>query len=158
MKRLLGVAFVLIAGVVVLRAADETKPRAPEEKIRAIRQAAVLHYVEQETESSSRQQLLERLKANVELMTDQEVEEALATTDREIVLRKAKGKLDAAASLLREVAKEFEGTPSAVIAREMLAVHQRKPVPNYGDAPTYGPLTPAEPVPDETYVPSRSSK
>jgi hypothetical protein len=115
MKRLVTCALLLLVVAVVLPAADETKspsraggqhqpaPRAEEQTVSGIRLTAVVQYVATETESAARQQLLERLNENVELMTDQEVQEAIETADREILVRKAKGKLDAARMALRQM-------------------------------------------------------
>lgn len=90
---------------------------------------------------AQKQQLLERLKAKVELMSDEEIKQALESTNSEIRVMQAKQKLDQAAESLRAIVKEFDGTPSAQLAHEMLSVHERGPVPvnGFGDAPFYSP-------------------
>lgn len=105
---------------------------------------------------SERQQLLEQLKTQVELMSDEEVTQALGATAAENRARQASRKLGETAATLREFAKEFDGTPAAELAKRMVELHQLGLRGN--DAPFYG--SPADvrprPVLDQP-VPTRSS-
>lgn len=138
MKRLLTCTALLLAATVAI-ASNQDKP-VPESPESGIQYKAVVELQARATESTtSRGKLLKQLRKKVELMSDQEVEESLGATEQEIRQLEAKAKLDAAASLLRQVQQEYDGTPSATVAQQMLAVHERGPgpVPVYTDAPTY---------------------
>jgi hypothetical protein len=62
-------------------------------------------------------------------MSDEEVKQALGATAAEVRALQAKKELDQTAETLRKIVKTFEGTPSAVVAQEMLKAHGRGPVP-----------------------------
>jgi hypothetical protein len=108
---------------------------------------ALAFQLEAATPLSQRQQLLDRTKAKIELMSDEDVQQALEQTDAEIRLMQAKQKLDQTADLLRSIVEEYEGTPAAKIAFDMLAVHERGGEPRYA-APTFdAPRPTRSPIP-----------
>lgn len=141
MKRFLAVAFVLLIsaaalfvvtrGQLVRADADDTFRAAAAERQRE---------VEAET---LRDRYVERLKAKADLMSDEEVHRALESTDAEIRVIQAKRKLDEAANFLRTIAQQFDGTPSANVATEMLSVHDRGDDPRPTPFPALDPDLPA---------------
>ena len=76
-----------------------------------------------------REQYLEQQRAKAALMSDDELKQAIQSNDAHIRAMQAKQKLDQTAEALRSIVSEFEGTPSASVAQEMLATHERGGVP-----------------------------
>lgn len=75
-----------------------------------------------------REAYVEQQRAKAALMSDDELKKALESTASEIRVMQAKQKLDQTAAALRSIVKDFEGTPSAQLAKEMLKLHERGPV------------------------------
>jgi hypothetical protein len=102
-----------------------------------------------------RERYVEEQRAKATLMSDEEVENALQATQSEVRALQAKNQLDQTAETLKTIVKNFEGTPSAALAQEMLAIHERGPAPNYGNQSYYGAPDPAgRPIPDAGYTDS----
>jgi hypothetical protein len=131
MKRLITCAALLLAAVAVFSAVGAQDEAVPSSAVDA-----------------QRQRLLEQLKTKVDLMSEEEVEAALRETHSEIVSLQAKRKLDEAAMILRTIVKEYEVTPAANVAGQMLAVHDRGPGVLFGDAPVYEPTPTRRAEPD----------
>ncbi|MFO1092933.1 MAG: hypothetical protein U0992_06405 [Planctomycetaceae bacterium] len=72
----------------------------------------------------NRQKLLERTKAKIELMSDEEVKESLQATDAEIREREAEKRLNDVINSLGSINKDFEGTAAATKAAKLLQFHQ----------------------------------
>jgi len=122
MKRLItSAALVLVAAVGILGVNFRmpTELRADEQRELPVT-TKLDDFVLLATPTDQRQQLLERLKAKVELMSDEDVQQALEATDAEIRTLRAEFKLQEAVSILRSVVEEFEGTPPASKAKRML--------------------------------------
>ena len=117
MKRLITCAALLLLAAVVFVVAWERTAQAQEE-ITFVVVDPVTGF------DAQRQQLLERTKAKIELMSDEEVQQALESTDAEIRKMQAKQQLDQTAESLRSIMEEFEGTESATAAKRMLDAMQ----------------------------------
>ena len=153
MKRLIACAALLLAAAGVFVALTARADQEPDFRIDNSLIGEVVSPAE-----SLREQVLERLRAKVELMSEEELRETLEATDTEIRTMQAKQKLDQTAETLQEIVEEFEGTPSADTALAMMQVYGNhgRPTPVGGDAPFYG--TPSDPVPLSRPVPTRPGR
>ena len=102
-----------------------------------------------------REQYLERQRAKAELMSDEELQEALEATDTEIRAREATQQLDECLRMLGVVREKYEGTPAAEIAAQLLSVIENhgRPTP----AAVRNEFTPTvQPTADDApFIPSR---
>jgi hypothetical protein len=151
MKRLLSVAFVLLISAAALFVVTRGQLVGADADD-AFRATAAERQREVEHETL-RDRYVERLKAKADLMSDEEVQKALEETESSIRFIQAKRKLDETAATLRTIMQEFDGTPFAKVAEDMLAVHERGPVPEFENALPFSPPTPTLDV----RVPTRSS-
>jgi hypothetical protein len=152
MKRLITCAtLMLVAAVVFVVARERSAARAADSATRAA-DAARVDRVPSATAVSEphplRNQLLLRLKAKVDLMTDEQLQQSLETTDAEIRALQSERRLRDAVQILSEVTEEYEGTPSAAIAQDMLSIHELRgestmTLPFYNSGPQ-----PVRPIPD----------
>jgi len=89
-----------------------------------------------------RRELLHKMRAKIELMDDEQVRQALESADTEIGQLEAAKRLKQATETLRSIVDDFGKTPSAVVAREMLAKRERGPTPT---PDSFAPPTPTKP-------------
>jgi hypothetical protein len=146
---LMAAAFVSYAAYVerpALRAADDDFIDPP------VTRTVPAPLVAAESDSSAklnrlREHLLDRTKAKIELMSEEDIRRALEATDSEIRVMQARQKLDETAATLRTIVKEFNGTPSADLAKQMIELHDRGGEGNYGAGYYPGPTPTTESVP-----------
>jgi hypothetical protein len=136
MKRLVTCALLLLVASFAIGAVQEVRSvlRAGNEPV-VVRDYGVVDPVN--GADAKRQQLLERLKSKVELMSDEDVDKALEATDKEIQELEAAKRLDDATKLLQSIVNQYGGTPSAQRAGRMLDAGG--PVATSPDAPYYAP-------------------
>jgi hypothetical protein len=180
MKRLITcAALMLVAAVVVFtNFRERSRLRAGDELFRSSTFESDFQDAAAVEPNPLREQVLERLKAKVELMTDEELKQTLQTTDAEIRTMQAKQELDQTTEILRRIVSGFEGTSSAVTAQAMIQVYENRhattpggdapfygapgrlvrPVPDYPDGRAPTPSRPLQPVPDDQQpVPAREA-
>ena len=87
-----------------------------------------------------RSQLLDRLKAKVDLMSEEEIQQALEATEEEIRIRSADYRLRDVIESLSAINDEFEGTPAAGIAQRMMQVYANRGVPTRSAPPEATPV------------------
>lgn len=140
MKRLITCALLLLVAVVVFASLREQAARAEDGAVVTVPAAETL-----------REQYLERQRAKAALMSEEQLQQALETTDTEIRELDAENKVMSAAEVLANVVANSEGTRAAHVAQRMLQVYETRAMPTDGDAPFYGaPTYSPQPVPQRS--------
>lgn len=161
MKHLIAcAALIVLAGVIAfvherdrpaLRAEENPFALPPDTRIVLPPEAVVASVSERQPLDAGfgpkRRELLHKMRAKIELMDDEQVRQALEQADTEIGELEAAKRLKQATGTLRSIVDELGKTPSATIAREMLAARDRGPVPT----PDFPTPTPTRSIPEGNF-------
>jgi hypothetical protein len=124
MKRLVAVAFMLlIVAAALFEVARGQLVRAADERVETRSSHAEFTLRSDfpaEPNRHLREQVLERLKAKVELMSDEELQKALEETNKDIRAKEAAKQLNECIESMRNIVEKYEGTSAATTSKRLL--------------------------------------